>query len=81
MTAHSIQEGYGDMSRKIVQYHVIFARKLDDFNNAVNANVVNGWQPLGELHLAPGAEGGGVIGYFQVIVRYADDEPQANKSS
>jgi hypothetical protein len=55
------------MSKRISQYHVVRATKLEDFNHAVNQNIAIGWQPFGELQVVVGS------GFYQVMVRYADE--------
>jgi hypothetical protein len=63
--------GVARCQKKIAQYHLVSAMRLEDFNQAINMNIANGWQPIGEVKFDRDYQNR-VCGYFQVIVIYAE---------
>jgi len=37
--------------REIIEYKVLHAKGLDDFQEAIDQAIRDGWQPYGELHI------------------------------
>lgn len=57
-----------------MEYTVILGYELEIFIQTVNDNLSEGWRTIGGIAVSPPPDGGGLLVYYQAMIKPAEGE-------